>query len=309
MYRHIVQSTAWEEFKKSYGTDAVRVGNLFYTKHRIPYTKLFYAYCPRVLPEDIDFEALRKSLQQNSCIAINFDVPNIVVGSPEEVAATKTFSDNCKKAVRSEFARANILIDLGRTEQELLASLHKKHKYNISYAQKNGVTVTRAQTEEDFNVFYELYSQTAKRQKYFGRSKEYLYLVWKTLAPKGMCYILNASYESTPLASWMLFVHDHVLYYPYGGSSLEHKNLFASCLVGWEAIKLGKELNCDVFDMWGAAMDPNDSGDSYYGFTNFKLKFGGRHVTYIDSYDLVINSGAYYLFNLINLIRWKLLRH
>jgi lipid II:glycine glycyltransferase (peptidoglycan interpeptide bridge formation enzyme) len=106
----------------------------------------------------------------------------------------------------------------------------------------------------------------------------------------------------------MLYVYDGVLYYPYGGSSDQHRNVFASNLVAWETIQLGKRLGCTSFDMWGAAKDPTDTKDPWWGFTNFKLKFGGYLVEHLDSYDLIINPPFYYLFNLAQKLRWMLLR-
>jgi len=106
----------------------------------------------------------------------------------------------------------------------------------------------------------------------------------------------------------MLFSHNGVFYYPYGGSSDRLQNLFPSNLLGWEAIKLGKELGCHTFDMWGAANDPNDQSDPWWGFTNFKLKFGGQLVSFMDSYDFVVNDKIYKMFNLANNLRWKILR-
>jgi len=85
----------------------------------------------------------------------------------------------------------------------------------------------------------------------------------------------------------MFFVYDGVLYYPYGGSSSKYRNLQASTLVGWEGLLLGKRLGCKVVDLWGASEDPDDRTDPEWGFTNFKKKFGAKHVKYIPSYDLV----------------------
>ena len=307
MYDHIVQSPQWQEFKEKYGTPTVRAGNIFYTKHQIPHTGYFYAYCPRVNPFEIDFEQLKSSLAKNNCIAINFDVPNVIVGDPKEEEASKIFEKTCKKAFRSEFAKANVLLDLTLSEEDLLRNMHPKHRYNINYAQKKGVVVRQANSQADFDAFYKLHAETAKRQKYFARQKNYYKLVWDMLRPKSMCEILIAEYEGTPLAAWMLFVYKNVLYYPYGGSLLEHKNLFASNLLGWEVIRFGKNAGCTLFDMWGAALDQLNERDSYFGFTNFKLKFGGKHVKYIDSYDFVIKPLVYYLFNLANYLRWQLL--
>ena len=71
---------------------------------------------------------------------------------------------------------------------------------------------------------------------------------------------------------------------------------------------MGKGLGCTSFDMWGAATNPNDTSDPYHGFTQFKLKFGGQHVTYIDSYDLIIDQALYHSFNTVNSLRWALLK-
>ena len=59
--------------------------------------------------------------------------------------------------------------------------------------------------------------------------------------------------------------------------------------------------------MWGASEDMNDTDDEYYGFSLFKQKFGARHVTYIPSFDYVINEPVYKMFTAANNIRWKLL--
>jgi lipid II:glycine glycyltransferase (peptidoglycan interpeptide bridge formation enzyme) len=69
----------------------------------------------------------------------------------------------------------------------------------------------------------------------------------------------------------------------------------ASNLMAWEAIKLGKKMGCVSFDMWGSS-DPDDTDNPWYGFTRFKLGYGGRPVKHIDSYDLVIDPVKYFIF-------------
>ena len=75
---HIVQSPIWEKFKQDFGTETARVGDVLYTKHRIPIMGKHYAYCPKADPFKINFENLIDSLKKENCIAINFDVPNVV---------------------------------------------------------------------------------------------------------------------------------------------------------------------------------------------------------------------------------------
>jgi len=307
MVAHIVQSKEWGDAKAKNGTPAYRVGSTQYTLHKIPFTHYFVANSPKVNPFEIDWDAVKKSALDNNAFAVNFDVPNVIKDTDEGRKAEEIFQARCIKSPRDTFAKANVLLDLTQSEGELLANMHKKHRYNIGVAQKGGVTVRRAQNTADFDSFYRLLKTTADRQKYYVRAKEYYQIIWDTLAPKGISHILIAEKSGSPLAAWMLFCYENILYYPYGGSSDTEKNLFASNLLGWEAIRFGKQQGCRTFDMWGAAVDPNNKKDTYYGFTTFKLKFGGQHVLYIDSYDLVINKPVYDAYNAAQHVRWKLL--
>lgn len=305
---HIVQSPEWGQFKTQMGTPAVREGEVQYTKHKIPVLNKYYGYCPKVDPFKINWETLKKSLAENNCIAINFDVPNIETTSPQAEQAIKKLAERCVRAPKDTFAKSNVVLDISIPKEEILKNMHKKHRYNIRYAFKNGVVVRKGETEGDYEIFYDLLVETAKRQKYFVHSKSYYQKIWEMFKEKGMVYILIAEHKGKPLTAWMLFSKDGVLYYPYGGSSDEQKNLMHSLAVAWAAVELGKELDCHTFDMWGAADNPEDESDPWYGFTQFKLKFGGRYVKYIDSYDLVLNKPVYTLFNLANKIRWTILR-
>ena len=305
---HIVQSPVWEKFKQSFGTPTVRVGEIFYTKHALPFTGKFYAYCPKVDPFKIDFFVLKDSLKKENCIGINFDVPNVLTTSSQAKEAQDIFAKSgCVFAAKSTFTQYNLLLDLNPSERELLANMHPKHRYNIKLAQKNGVTVREAKTKEDFETFYTLLLDTSKRQGFYIHPKNYYQKIWEVLGAQGVAKILIAFYENEPLASWMFFIYDGVIYYPYGGSSERHKNLYASNLLGWEGILLGKKHNCTQFDMWGANANLDDKTDPYFGFTNFKLKFGAKHVQYIPSYDLVLEPVFYKTFNLANKLRWAFL--
>jgi lipid II:glycine glycyltransferase (peptidoglycan interpeptide bridge formation enzyme) len=307
MPQHVLQSPQWAEFKKIYGTPSVNAGNVWYTKHTIPFTGFNYAYAARVDPRNVNFEELKKSLEENKCIAIHFDVPNITKGSSEEKECIELFESNCVKSPRDEFAKGNIFIDLTKSEDELMSQMHQKQRYNIKYAQKKGVTSRISTEKKDFESFYEVYKDTSLRQHFYPRSKYYFEKMFEVFQKDNNIHILLTEFEGKALATWLLFTYEDTLYYPYGGSLEVMKNLQASCLIGWEAILFGKKMGLKNFDMWGASEDPNNEKDPYYGFTNFKTKFGGKHVVYISSYDMVVNEGMYKLFNSANSLRWKLL--
>uniref|UniRef100_A0A7C4XVF0 Peptidoglycan bridge formation glycyltransferase FemA/FemB family protein n=1 Tax=candidate division WWE3 bacterium TaxID=2053526 RepID=A0A7C4XVF0_UNCKA len=312
---HILQSPEWGEFKTKIGTKAVRVKSstesqkgIQYTKHKIPLTNKYMAYSPKVNPELINFGVLKKSLIEEDCVAINFDVPNLEVDSKQQAQSEKLLQGFCVKSPRSTFAKANIILDISRTEEEILIGMHKKHRYNIAYAQKQGVNVREGKNQLDFEIFYKLLLETSNRQRYYIHPKSYYQTLWDLFSKRDLAHILIAEYKNEPLTAWMLFTYEEKLYYPYGGSSEKYKNLQHSLAVAWEAIRLGKRFGCNTFDMWGASENPEDGSDPWHGFTQFKLKFGGKYVKYIDSYDFVIDKSTYAAFNLANQIRWFILK-
>lgn len=305
---HILQSSEWGEFKTKMGTTAILAGGVQYTKHKIPLSSYYYGYAPKANPLSVNWRELKKSLEENDCVALNFDIPNILKNSPELEKALEIFEkNNCRKSQRDTFAKSNVILDISPSEEELLANMHKKLRYNIRYGEKKGVTVYKAETDNDYEIFFKLLSETADRQKYYNHLNQYYKTVWKMFKEKGMAEILIAKYQDEPLAAWMLFFKGNVMYYPYGASSNKHRNLQASSYISWEAIKLGKEKGCKIFDMWGAADDLENKTDSYSGFTIFKMRYGGKHVTHMDSYDFVVNDAMYSLFTAANEWRWKLL--
>jgi len=200
------------------------------------------------------------------------------------------------------------LLDLTPLEEDLLKNMHHKQRYNIRYAEKKGIVVKEEIGQKAFDVFYDLAKKTADRQGFYIHPRDYYKKLWEVLSAESVAHILVGYYKDEPLASWMFFVYDGVLYYPYGGSSSKYRNLQASTLVGWKGLLLGKSLGCKIADLWGASEDPDDRTDPEWGFTNFKKKFGAKHVKYIPSYDLVMNSTMYETFNFANKARWTLLK-
>jgi lipid II:glycine glycyltransferase (peptidoglycan interpeptide bridge formation enzyme) len=60
--------------------------------------------------------------------------------------------------------------------------------------------------------------------------------------------------------------------------------------------------------MWGALGEEPDTKDSWFGFHDFKRKFGPDHVEFMGSYDLVINPVLYQAYKVADKLRWLYLR-
>lgn len=306
--KHILQSSEWGEFKTLVGTKSVLIDNAQLTIHKFPLGIWSVGYAPKVRPEDLDLRKISETAKKNNCIFVKLDVPH----APDNFQLS-TLDFQLKKG-KSVFAQSTILMDLTKPEEELLAGMHEKTRYNIGLAMRKGVKVdiydsARPGLAEGAVVrFIELQKETAKRQGFFVHSDHYYKTCFEILSREKMASLVEAKVGNETAGSWMLFRCGDVLYYPYGESNYKLRSYMASNLLLWESIQLGKKLGCKVFDLWGAAQNPEDEKDPWYGFTRFKLSFGGTHVKLALTYDLVINQSLYTLSNFANELRWKLLR-
>ncbi len=300
---HVIQSWEWGEARKTLGTSVLRYG-LFekgkltkafqLTLHKIPLTKRSVGYLPKgPIPDKELADALKKIGKENNCAFIKLE-PNI------EVSASQSVPDSFIKSPKTLFTKYNFILDITKSEEELLKNTHPKTRYNIRVAQKHNVQIEQRFDDEAFEIYLKLYFETTKRQGYHGHNLYYHKIIWETLKKAGMARLLIASLNNEPLTAWMLLNFGDTLYYPYGGSSKSHPEVMSNNLIAWEAIKLGKKLGLRNFDMWGALGSSANSSDPWYGFHRFKQGYGGKLVEYIGSYDLVFDWPTYLLFTFID---------
>lgn len=293
---HVIQSWEWGEFRQTIGTKLSRYG-LFekgklkvaftITFHKIPKTKKYIGYLAKgPFPNKDLAEALEKIAQDEHCAFIKIE-PNIKNG--EKGSIDKRF----KVSPKPYFTKYNFILSLTPTEEMLLKKCSSKTRYNIRLALKKGVKVEERDDNKGFETHLKLYFETTKRQGYFGHTRDYHQAAWKILAKAGMARVLIGYYKGKPLSSWMLVNFKDTLYYPYGGSSLEHKEVMANNLVAWESIRLGKRLGLKLFDMWGALGPNPNPKDTWFGFHRFKLGYGGELVEYLGTYDFIIDQTLY----------------
>lgn len=303
---HVIQSWEWGEFRKSLGLTLLRYGiyqegklvSVFQlTLHKIPFLNKYVGYLPKGPQPDIILkQALEKIGKQYNCAFIKIE-PNITTNS-----LIPKIPNGFIKSPKPLFTKYNFVLDLTKPEDEILKGMSQKTRYNIKIAQKHKVVVYEGRDQKAFETYLKLYFDTTKRQGYHGHNKKYHEQVWSTLNDSGIAKILIASYQNQPLTAWMLLNFKDTLYYPYGGSLVEHREVMANNLVAWEAIKMGKKLGLKKFDMWGALGPNAKSNDPWYGFHKFKQGYGGELVEYIGTFDLVLNWPIYILFSLVDML-------
>ena len=173
-------------------------------------------------------------------------------------------------------------------------------------AERKGVVVKEDLTEKGINIFYELYKITALRDKFLIHPLKYYQSIRELLFEKGMGTNFVAYYENKPIAAVMIFCFGSRIWYMYGASSAEYRNLMPNHLLHWQVINWAKERNYKTYDLWGIPANPVE-GHPLWGVYRFKKGFNGKSVKYIGAYDFPYSPLFYHLFE-HGVIWWQNLR-
>ncbi|GAB4026238.1 MAG: peptidoglycan bridge formation glycyltransferase FemA/FemB family protein [Candidatus Microgenomates bacterium] len=315
---HPLQAWEWGEFRAATGLKVVRVEGMQITIHPIPHTPWTVGYYPKGSePNSKQVEILKKVADEHSCIFIKCE-PMIELHG-ESSKLKEKLGNLGFVAGRPLFTRYNFVLDVTPSEEELLASFKQKTRYNIRVAQKRGVTVELSHKQSDFERYLELTIETTKRQGFYAHGANYHKKMWEIIGKseirnpklengKLSAHLMVAKYQGEIITTWVLFKFKDTLYYPYGASTREHREVMANNLVMWEAIRLAKKWGCNTLDMWGALGPEPDKNDPWYGFHTFKSGYGARHVEYIGTWDYVAKPTLYRLYTAIDSLRWFMLR-
>lgn len=179
-------------------------------------------------------------------------------------------------------------------EDALLTNMKQKTRYNVRLAEKKGVRVRRG-GPEDFEALAGLYAETSSRDGFLIRDKAYYLDVWQRFYSAGMLTPLIAEVEGQMIAAVMIFITGTTARYVYGMSGPDHREKMPNYLLQWEAIKLAKEKNCTLYDLWGAPDEFNED-DRMWGVYQFKRGLGGDVVITPGAWDLPLNKPGYKLF-------------
>ncbi len=176
--------------------------------------------------------------------------------------------------------RSTQVIDLTRTEEELLADLRKKTRQTLRKAEGDTVTVVAAGPER-LGEFHATLTGTMDRVGLPFRSAGFFRDLWAAYAPAGQAMLLLAETpEGEVLSGTFLVGWGPRIVALYGGTNAEGRKLNSKYLINWEGLKRAKAAGYTAYDLWGL---PNE------GITYFKQGWGGRQVDYVGAWDLVVD--------------------
>lgn len=298
-----LQSWEWGEFNQALGIKVFRLGikdgdsliavtTLF--KKTLPIGKSYF-YCPRGAVINVKcqmpnaemleclFKEIKKLAKIENAIFLRFE--------PLEKLEIRNYNFGIKRTIDIQ-ASKTLILDIEKSEEELLKAMHQKTRYNIRLAEKKGVIIREA-SSNDFEEFWEIMEETKNRDGFRLHSKEY----YKKMLAINFVKLYLAVYNDKVIAGCIISFFGDMGVYIHGASSNSNRNLMAPYALQWHAIKEAKQKNLKYYDFNGI------NKDKWPGVTRFKFGFSGREINYPGTYDLIFSKLWYNVYKLIRKIR------
>ncbi len=333
-YAHVLQTWEWGEFKTTttgwrphriafmHKAQAVGMAQIL-TRQKGPLRIMYVPKGPALDYTDTSLrqtiiEELKRYARERGAIFIKID-PDVVIGvgvpgapnGPVELgepAETAAFDDPLGQQIAREWSEAglvcsreqvqfrnSIVVDLRRSEDDLLAAMKQKTRYNVRLGPRRDLTV-RFGTVDDLEVLYRLYAETARRDGFVIRPFSYYRQAWGDFMRAGLAQPILAEYRGRPVAHVIIFGFARRAWYFYGASSDEERHRMPAYLLQWEAMRWAKSQGMAVYDFWGAPDNFEDQTDPLAGVFHFKQGFGGTVVRRIGAWDYPANPQLYGLY-------------
>jgi lipid II:glycine glycyltransferase (peptidoglycan interpeptide bridge formation enzyme) len=214
--------------------------------------------------------------------------PMLALRSLGGAGVEESINAGFKKSAKEVQPQKTIVLDLSKSEEELLQDMHAKTRYNIRLAERKGLrfkVYDRGGASGVFDAFWQMLKETAKRDRFETHERVY----YEKLL--GYTKLFALMRQGKMVASAIVLLSDKKATYLHGASDYTQRNLMAPYLLHWEIVKYAKEQGCIEYDFWGI------DAKKWPGLTRFKRGFGGRELEYIGSYDYIFQPFWYVAYN------------
>lgn len=265
---------------------------------------LFSPHTPLILKNLDFFWVLESILWELKSIANNHNIDFIRLNSPVKNTKEnkKEFQElGFKNAPMHEHAEDTHLLDLWKSEEELLLSIKKKDRYLINRAIKEWVSVVKWNTSEQKKILSQMHFAHSQKVGYHPFSEKFIEYLYEIFGDN--ITTISTQYEWKIESILMTIRFGQTCVYYIAASDVVHHKFSPNYLCQWEAIKQAKLDGCTVYNFWGVSPD-NNPKHPIAGVTRFKRKFSWYDYSLLHAQDLVI-SPKYWINWIVETFRRK----
>ncbi len=303
---HLLQTSAWGDLKAAFGWDVARLvaeesgAQVLFRRLPLGFTLAYIPKGPVGKPSKGFWDELDRLCHTRRAIFVKIEPDEWETGASNLPQSGSRYP-GFQHSLHNIQPPRTLVVDLEGDEDQILAHMKQKTRYNIRLAEKKGVSV---RAWDDIPAFHQMMLITGGRDQFGVHSEDYYHRVYELFQPSGSCELLVAEYENKPLAALMVFARGARAWYLYGASTDEERNRMPTYLLQWIAMRWARSKGCREYDLWG--VPDEDEGrleaqfterrDGLWGVYRFKRGFGGELKRAAQAQDKIYNHLLYKLY-------------
>ncbi|MFA5158244.1 MAG: peptidoglycan bridge formation glycyltransferase FemA/FemB family protein [Patescibacteria group bacterium] len=298
----IFQTKEWEQFKLKTGWQkSWRIFNILILEKKIPllgsmlYTPMLSRDQTKLATEKIFLDEIRKIAKDRNAVFFRMESNEAADG---DIDPTKS---GYRKAFEEMQPEHTLILDLTKSEEDILKQMKQKGRYNIKIAERYEIQIDDCTITD----FHRLYAEMAKRHKITYRKLTYFENLIDSFKNTDYVKVFGAkTKDGNLLASAVIVYYKNTAIYLFGGSSDVEREKMATYKLHWEIIKEAKKCGLKYYDFFGISPE-GDEKHSWAGVSRFKRQFGGADFTSLGSWDMGFSPFKYQIFKMAEKIRRK----
>ncbi len=309
----IYQTDAWASFQRSLGHEVFqRSGDdwqyLAFVKTGRGWKYLYCPYGPRADSAE-GFDAaladLARTAKQEKCWFVRIEPHTATLTNGDETPEEALRRRGLREAPRGANPGHTQIIDLTQDDDAILQDMDATNRNRYRNIHKKGVTFTSSTDPADIEILLPFLDAVAEHKRFNRKDDDFLRQAARTLMPIGAATLYVARLNGEPIGATLVYDSDDMRTYAVPAMDMEHRSLNAGKPLVVRMIMDAKAKGLTRFDLAGTAPDGAGPEHQWYGFTKFKLTFGGHPESYPGTWELPVSPLRYMVFPALRTAREK----
>ena len=318
MFKHFLQSPAWETYEKASGHQTFRESTPDFEYLAVktatklgPY--LSVPYGPSVRSSKADKTVAQKSFQKalESLVSLGKREHCVFIRiEPTEPFTAEFLAKQGLNKTKDIEPAHTWLLDLTPEKEELILGFSHGTRLGHNQFPRKNLSVEITRNPDDIKYLVNLQQALAKRKGITAYKETHLKTeLEQPFASLYLVHLKSPEDKSDKVVAASLFFDDEensTRFYMQSASDPTYKNLPTTVGLLCASLFDAKEKGLKYFDFWGIAPDGAPANHPWAGFTRFKKSFGGFARSYAGTWDLPLNKAKYSLYKKLRTVNRKL---
>ena len=202
------------------------------------------------------------------------------------------------RAARTVQPDCTVINDVSLDEEAIAAAFGSSARRNWRNGLKKGLEVEHSTRPEDIEILLGHLEEVAARTGMRPHSDDYFRTVSRVMLEQNAGGFIIVRHEGVAVGSLFYYQANQQMMFAHSASLTSARALNPTYTLAAEALLLAHREGDRWFDFCGAAPEGAPETHPWYGFTDFKLRFGGERVLRAGTWEVPLHGLRYRAYRL-----------